>query len=185
MLRFLRLLPLVVALVLVGAPAPAADLENTLYMDVPAGRVVIEMRPDLAPITCAHIKELVRRGFYDGIVFHRVIGGFMAQTGDPKGDGTGGSGHPIKGEFSPTEKHVRGVVSMARTNDPNSGDSQFFIMFADAPTLDGQYAIWGKVVSGMEFIDKIKKGDPARNGAVDHPDRIIKMQVAADAEKKS
>ena len=185
MLRFLRLLPLVVALVLVGAPAPAADLENTLYMDVPAGRVVIEMRPDLAPITCAHIKELVRRGFYDGIVFHRVIGGFMAQTGDPTGTGSGGSGHPIKGEFSPTEKHVRGVVSMARTNDPNSGDSQFFIMFTDYPSLDGKYAIWGKVVSGMEYIDAIKKGDPARNGAVDHPDRIIKMQVAADAEKKS
>ena len=185
MLRFLRLLPLVAALVLAGAPAPAADLENTLYMDVPAGRVVIEMRPDLAPVTVQHIKELVRRGFYNGIVFHRVIGGFMAQTGDPKGDGTGGSGHPIKGEFSPTEKHVRGVVSMARTNDPNSGDSQFFIMFTDYPSLDGKYAIWGKVVSGMEYIDAIKKGDPARNGVVDHPDRIIKMQVAADAEKKS
>src|SRR5215471_10426826 len=102
-----RLLLLIAALTF-GGKAMAADLENTLYMDVPAGRVVIEMRPDLAPITCAHIKELVRRSFYDGIVFHRVIGGFMAQTGDPKGDGTGGSGHPIKGEFSPTEKHVRG-----------------------------------------------------------------------------
>ena len=107
----------------------AADLENTLYMDVPAGRVVIEMRPDLAPATVAQIKALVRRGFYDGIVFHRVIDGFMAQTGDPKGDGTGGSGHPLKAEFS-NEKHVRGVVSMARASDPDSADSQFFIMFA-------------------------------------------------------
>ncbi len=110
----------------------AADLENTLYMDVPAGRVVIEMRPDLAPATVAQIKALVRRGFYDGIVFHRVIDGFMAQTGDPKGDGTGGSGHPLKAEFS-NEKHVRGVVSMARASDPNSADSQFFIMFAPTP----------------------------------------------------
>ena len=184
MLRFLRLLPLVVALVLVGAPAPAADLENTLYMDVPAGRVVIEMRPDLAPATVAQIKALVRQGFYDGLTFHRVIDGFMAQTGDPKGNGTGGSGHPLKAEFS-NEKHVRGTVSMARASDPNSADSQFFIMFAPAPSLDGKYSIWGEVVSGMEYVDKIKKGDPARNGAVDHPDRIIKMQVAADAEKKS
>jgi peptidylprolyl isomerase len=181
--RILRLLPLLAALLFAGGTArAAADLENTLYMDVPAGRVVIEMRPDLAPITCAHIKELVRRGFYNGVVFHRVIGGFMAQTGDPKGDGTGGSGHPIKGEFSKTEKHVRGVVSMARTSDPNSADSQFFIMFDAAPSLDGQYAIWGKVVSGMEYIDAIKKGDPARNGAVTNPDHIIRMQVAADAK---
>jgi cyclophilin family peptidyl-prolyl cis-trans isomerase len=183
MRRLLRLLPLLAALALGSAGAArAADLENTLYLDAPAGRVVIEMRPDLAPVTVAHIKELVRRGFYDGIAFHRVIPGFMAQTGDPKGDGTGGSGHPIKGEFSPTEKHVRGVVSMARTNDPNSADSQFFIMFDAAPSLDGKYAIWGKVVSGMEYIDAVKKGDPAQNGAVSNPDRIIRMQVAADAK---
>ena len=162
----------------------AADLENTLYMDVPAGRVVIEMRPDLAPATCAQIKALVRRGFYDGIVFHRVIDGFMAQTGDPKGDGSGGSGHPLQAEFS-NEKHVRGVVSMARTSDPNSADSQFFIMFAPAPSLDGKYTIWGSVASGMDYVDQIKKGDAARNGAVVNPDKIIKMQVAADAEKKS
>jgi len=178
-----RLLALIAALT-VGGKAMAADLENTLYMDVAPGRVVIEMRPDLAPATCAQIKALVRRGFYDGIVFHRVIDGFMAQTGDPKGDGTGGSGHPLKAEFS-NEKHVRGVVSMARTSDPNSADSQFFIMFAAAPQLDGKYTIWGMVVSGMENIDKIKKGDPARNGAVVNPDKIIKMQVAADADKKS
>jgi len=178
-----RLLLLIAALIL-GGKAMAADLENTLYMDVPAGRVVIEMRPDLAPATVTQIKALVRQGFYDGIVFHRVIDGFMAQTGDPKGDGTGGSGHPLKAEFS-NEKHVRGTVSMARASDPNSADSQFFIMFAPAPSLDGKYSIWGEVVSGMEYVDKIKKGDPARNGTVADPDKIIKMQVAADAEKKS
>jgi len=176
-----RILLLIAALIF-GGKAMAADLENTLYMDVPAGRVVIEMRPDLAPATVAQIKALVRQGFYDGIVFHRVIDGFMAQTGDPKGDGTGGSGHKLKAEFS-NEKHVRGVVSMARASDPDSADSQFFIMFAAAPSLDGKYTIWGKVTSGMEYIDQIKKGDPARNGAVTNPDRIIKMQVAADAEK--
>ena len=178
-----KVLWLIAALV-IGGSAMAADLENTLYMDVPAGRVVIEMRPDLAPETVAQIKALVRRGFYDGIVFHRVIDGFMAQTGDPKGDGTGGSGHKLKAEFS-DEKHVRGGVSMARASDPNSADSQFFIMFAPAPSLDGKYTIWGKVTSGMEYIDQIKKGDSARNGAVANPDKIIKMQVAADAEKKS
>ena len=178
-----RLLVLIAALTL-GGNAMAADLENTLYMDVPAGRVVIEMRPDLAPATCAQIKALVRRGFYDGIVFHRVIDGFMAQTGDPKGDGSGGSGHPLQAEFS-NEKHVRGVVSMARTSDPNSADSQFFLMFAPAPSLDGKYTIWGSVASGMDYVDQIKKGDAARNGAVVNPDKIIKMQVASDAEKKS
>jgi peptidylprolyl isomerase len=183
MRRLLRLLPLLAALTFTGtATAPAADLENTLYLDVPAGRVVIEMRPDLAPVTVAHIKELVRRGFYNGIAFHRVIPGFMAQTGDPHGDGSGGSGHPIKGEFSKTEKHVRGVVSMARTSDPDSADSQFFIMFDAAPSLDGKYAIWGKVVSGMEYIDAIKKGNPAQNGAVSNPDHIVRMQVAADVK---
>jgi peptidylprolyl isomerase len=176
-----RLLLLIAALTL-GGKAMAADLENTLYMDVPAGRVVIEMRPDLAPETCARINALVRQGFYDGIVFHRVIDGFMAQTGDPKGDGTGGSGHKLKAEFS-GEKHVRGVVSMARAFDPNSADSQFFVMFAPAPSLDGKYTVWGKVVSGMEYIDQVKKGDSARNGTVVNPDKIIKMQVAADAEK--
>jgi peptidylprolyl isomerase len=178
-----RLLLLIAALTF-GGKAMAADLENTLYMDVPAGRVVIEMRPDLAPATVAQIKTLVRQGFYDGIVFHRVIDGFMAQTGDPKGDGTGGSGNKLKAEFS-NEKHERGVVSMARALDLNSADSQFFIMFAPLPSLDGNYTIWGKVVSGMEYIDRIKKGDPARNGTVTSPDKIIKMQVAADVGKKS
>src|ERR1700722_9672303 len=157
-----------------------ASPEDTLYLDVPAGRVVIEMRPDLAPEHCAHIKALARRGFYDGIVFHRVIDGFMAQTGDPTGTGSGGSGHRLKAEFS-AEPHVRGTLSMARTSDPNSADSQFFIMFDAAPSLDRQYSVWGRVVSGMEFVDAIKKGESARNGSVSNPDRIVKMQVAADA----
>ena len=175
-----RLLLLIAALIF-GGKAMAADPENTLYMDVPAGRVVIEMRPDLAPDTVAQIKRLVRQGFYDGIVFHRVIDGFMAQTGDPKGDGTGGSGHKLKAEFS-DEKHLRGVVSMARASDLNSADSQFFIMFASAPSLDGKYTIWGKVTSGMEYVDQIKKGDQARNGTVSNPDKMIKVQIAADAK---
>jgi peptidylprolyl isomerase len=165
-----------------GGTAMAADAENTLYMDVPAGRVVIALRPDLAPNHVAQIKALTRRGFYDGVPFHRVIDGFMAQTGDPTGTGTGGSGHKLRAEFS-NEKHVRGVLSMARTADPNSADSQFFIMFAAAPSLDGQYTVWGKVESGMDYIDQIKKGDQARNGSVSNPDKIIKMQVAADADK--
>jgi peptidylprolyl isomerase len=157
----------------------AADLENTLYLEVPAGRVVIEMRPDLAPKHCAQIKELVRKGFYDGIVFHRVIEGFMVQTGCPHGTGTGGSGKHLKAEFS-KEKHLRGVCSMARAQDPNSADSQFFIMLDNTPSLDGQYSIWGKVTSGMEFIDAIKKGSPSRNGSVTDPDKIVSFKVAAD-----
>ena len=170
------------AMLALGETAMAADADNTIYMDVPFGRVVIAMRPDLAPNTCAQIKALTRRGFYDGVPFHRVIEDFMAQTGDPTGTGTGGSGHPLKAEFS-SEHHVRGTVSMARTSDPNSADSQFFIMFAPAPSLDGKYTIWGQVESGMEYVDKIKKGDQARNGVVSNPDKIIKMQVAADADK--
>ncbi len=158
-----------------------ADLENTLYLDLASGRVVIAMRPDFAPITCARIKELVRGGFYDGLSFHRVITGFMAQTGDPKGDGTGGSGQRLRAEFS-QERHVRGTVSMARASDPHSADSQFFIMFAPAPSLDGKYTVWGSVISGMEHVDRIRKGDAARNGVVVNPDRIERMQVAADVE---
>jgi peptidylprolyl isomerase len=184
MLHTLRGLILTVAiLTLGGGTAMAADLENTLYLDVPAGRVVIALRPDLAPNTCAQIKDLVRRHFYDGIVFHRVIAGFMAQTGDPTGTGTGGSGHPLKAEFSQTAHFVRGTLGMARTSDPDSADSQFFIMFAPAPSLDGQYTIFGEVTSGMEYVDQIKKGDPGRNGMVSNPDKIIRMQVAADADK--
>jgi peptidylprolyl isomerase len=162
----------------------AADLENTLYLDVPAGRVVIEMRPDLAPNHVARIKELTRQGFYDGIAFHRVIDGFMAQTGDPRGDGTGGSGRKLKAEFNKA-KHVRGTTSMARAQSPDSADSQFFICFAPAPFLDGKYTVWGQVVSGMEHVDAIKKGDEDDNGAVEDPDRIVKLQVAADVEGKA
>ena len=150
-------------------------------LDVKDGRVVIQMRPDLAPKTVARIKELVRSGFYDGLLFHRVIDGFMAQTGDPKGDGTGGSGTKLPAEFS-NEHHVRGTVSMARAADPNSADSQFFICLAPAPHLDGAYTIWGQVVSGMEYVDNIKKGASWANGRVADPDHIVKMQVAADAQ---
>jgi cyclophilin family peptidyl-prolyl cis-trans isomerase len=153
-----------------------SDLENTLYMDLKDGRVVIEMRPDLAPKHVARIKELARQGFYDGVAFHRVIDGFMAQGGDPTGTGAGGSGKKLPAEFT-AEPHVRGVCSMARAQDPNSGDSQFFICFDDARFLDRQYTVWGKVVSGMEFVDKIKRGEPVRE-----PDRIQKIQVAADAQ---
>lgn len=159
----------------------ADDLENTLYMDLKDGRVVIRLRPDMAPKTVARIKVLVRQHFYDGLAFHRVIEGFMAQGGDPKGDGTGGSGQNIPAEFNAL-KHERGTMSMARAQDPDSADSQFFICFAPAPFLDGQYTAFGQVVQGMEFVDKIKRGDPNNNGMVDSPDKIIKMQVAADAK---
>jgi cyclophilin family peptidyl-prolyl cis-trans isomerase len=158
--------------------AKGADLENTLIMQLTYGRVVIEMRPDLAPKHVARIKELARQGFYDGTPFHRVIEGFMAQGGDPTGTGTGGSGKKLPAEFS-NEKHVRGTVSMARSADPNSADSQFFIVFQDAPWLDGKYTIWGKVTEGMEFVDKIKRGE-GQNGIVQNPDKIISMKVAAD-----
>jgi len=182
MKRLIAALIAVFGLAVAAAPAPAADPENTLYLDLRYGRVVIELRPDLAPNHVARIKELARQGFYDGIVFHRVIPGFMAQTGDPTGTGSGGSGQKLKAEFS-REPHVRGTVSMARTPDPDSADSQFFICFADATFLDGQYTVWGQVVEGMEFVDRITKGDEANNGLVPEAqrDRIVKMQVAADA----
>ncbi len=154
------------------------DAENTLLMDLDYGRVVIKMRPDVAPKHVARIKELVRQGFYDGLTFHRVIAGFMAQGGDPLGNGTGGSGQNIPAEFSDVH-HVRGTVSMARSNNPNSGDSQFFICFAPSPHLDGQYTVWGEVVEGMAYVGMIKRGRP-RDGLVTDPDRIIKMRVAAD-----
>jgi peptidylprolyl isomerase len=157
------------------------DPENTLYLDLPDGRVVIQLRPDLAPTHVARIKELTRQGFYNGLSFHRVIPGFMAQTGDPRGDGTGGSGKRLKAEFS-NAPHVRGTVSMARASNPDSADSQFFICFAPAPFLDGQYTVWGEVISGMEFVDKIKAGSQANNGAVEDPTKIVKMQVAADVK---
>ncbi len=150
------------------------DPENTLVMDIDHGRVVIELRPDLAPNHVARIKELAREGFYDGIVFHRVIEGFMAQSGDPTGTGTGGSGQNLAQEFSDAP-HVRGTASMARAMDPNSADSQFFICFDDAPFLNGQYTVWGQVVEGMEHVDQIKRGEPVQD-----PDKIVQMRVAAD-----
>jgi peptidylprolyl isomerase len=180
----LRLTPLLVALSLIFAFAGAAaamDKENTLYIDLKDGRVVIEMLPKVAPNHVARIKELARAGKYDGVVFHRVIEGFMAQTGDPTGTGSGGMGEPLKAEFS-NEPHTRGAVSMARTNEPNSARSQFFIVFKDSNFLDGQYTVWGRVVSGMEYVDKIKRGAPG-SGAVSPPqDTMIKVQVAADAK---
>jgi peptidylprolyl isomerase len=157
------------------------DAENTLYLDLKNGRVTIELLPAKAPGHVARIKELVRSGFYDGLKFHRVIDGFMAQTGCPQGTGTGGSGKKLKAEFNDTQ-HTRGTVSMARAQDPNSGDSQFFICFANAPHLNGQYTAWGKVTEGMEHVDAIKKGDSYSNGSVKDPDTIIKATVAADAK---
>jgi len=180
----LRILALASALLFGSfSMASAADLENTLYLDLKDGRVVIEMRPDLAPQHVARIKELVRKHFYDGLLFHRVIDGFMAQTGDPKGNGTGGSGQNIKAEFS-HEPHLRGAVSMARAADINSADSQFFIVLSASTFLDGQYTYWGKVTQGMEFVDNVKKGNKQDNGSVSNPDKILKLQVAADVEKK-
>jgi peptidylprolyl isomerase len=164
-----------------GSAAAAPSPENVLVMQLKDGTVLIELRPDLAPKHVARIKELTRKGFYDGLVFHRVIDGFMAQGGDPKGTGTGGSGVKLPAEFS-KEPFVRGTVGMARSADPNSGDSQFFIGFAPAPFLDGQYTVWGKVIQGMEFVDKIKRGTGA-NGEVSNPDKIISMKVQADQPK--
>jgi cyclophilin family peptidyl-prolyl cis-trans isomerase/uncharacterized caspase-like protein len=155
------------------------ELENTLYMDLSGGRVVIQMRPDLAPRHVARVKDLVRRGFYDGLPFHRVISGFMAQGGDPTGTGTGGSGQKISAEFSP-EHHVRGIVSMARSSSPDSADSQFFIMLGTAPSLDGRYSVWGRVVQGMDLVDAIPKGSESDNGMVSNPGKIIRMRIAAD-----
>lgn len=161
---------------------PLLDPENALFLDLPAGRVTIQLRPDLAPGHVARIKELVRQGFYDGLAFHRVIPGFMAQTGDPRGDGTGGSGKHLKAEFSKTP-HVRGTVSMARAGDPNSGDSQFFICFDNANYLDGKYTVWGQVVEGMDAVDKIKMGSQLNNGKVTDPTKIVKLRVAADVKE--
>lgn len=158
----------------------AADPENTLYLDLKDGQVTIELRPDLAPKHVTRIKELVREGFYDGLTFHRVIPGFMAQGGDPRGNGTGGSGVNIEAEFS-NVSHVRGTLSMARSSSPNSADSQFFIVFADAPHLDGQYSVWGKVTDGMKFVSKIKRGEGG-GGEVNNPDKIIKMQIGSDVK---
>jgi peptidylprolyl isomerase len=161
---------------------PALDPENTIYMDTKHGRVVIQLFPDLAPKTVERIKVLSREGFYDNTPFHRVIEGFMAQGGDPTGTGTGGSKLPdLPAEFTTKRHFLRGTCGMARTADPNSGNSQFYIMFAPAPHLDGQYTIWGQVVQGMEFIDQIKRGSGG-GGTVRDPDRIVHMRVAADVK---
>src|SRR6202030_2289490 len=147
---------------------------NKLILETTKGRILIALRPDLAPAHVARIKELVGEGFYDGVAFHRVIDGFMAQTGCPHGTGTGGSGQKLKAEFS-KEKHVRGTVSMARAQNPDSGDSQFFIVFEDSKWLDGQYTVWGKVTAGMDNVDRIKRGEP-----VSDPDNIITARMAVD-----
>lgn len=185
-MAFRRLFAFIAALVTPAAAAiatetAAADAENTLLMELEHGTVVIEMRPDLAPNHVARIKELAREGYYDGTPFHRVIDGFMVQGGDPTGTGTGGSGQKLKAEFSDAP-HERGVTSMARTADPNSADSQFFIMLARTPHLDGQYTVWGRVSEGMEHVDAIRSGDAQRNGLVETPDRIVTLKVAADVD---
>jgi cyclophilin family peptidyl-prolyl cis-trans isomerase len=155
--------------------ADIKDPENTIVMETTKGKVVIALRPDLAPKHAERIKQLAREGFYDGIVFHRVIDGFMAQVGCPHGTGTGGSKHPnLKAEFN-AEPHVRGICSMARSSNPDSANSQFFIVFDDARFLDRQYTVWGQVIEGMENVDKIKRGEPVQN-----PDKITSMKVAAD-----
>jgi peptidylprolyl isomerase len=182
--KILTAFALICGLAVIGVTgqAQAQDLENTLYLDLKQGRVVIQLLPEVAPKTVARIKELTRKGFYDGLTFHRVIDGFMAQTGDPKGTGCCGSGHNLPQEFS-GEQFDRGTVAMARTgSDVNSADSQFFICFAPAPHLFGAYTVFGKVIDGMQFVDQIKRGDPNDNGAVLLPDKIVKMQVAADAK---
>jgi peptidylprolyl isomerase len=178
----LKRILLVLAFVIgAGAPALALDPENTLYLELNDGRVVIEMLPQVAPKTVARMKELARQGFFDGTPIHRVIPGFMAQMGDPTGTGTGGSGQNLPAEFS-TLRHERGTVSMARAADLNSADSQFFICFAPAPSLDGRYTIWGRVVEGMQFVDRIKAGTEEDNGIVLMPEHIKTIKVAADVK---
>ncbi|RWQ06115.1 MAG: peptidylprolyl isomerase [Mesorhizobium sp.] len=181
-------------LVTASVSAFAADPENTMIITLKDGDVTVALRPDLAPKHVEQIKKLVRQGAYDNVAFHRVIDGFMAQTGDVKfgnmkngfsadAVGTGGSDLPdLPAEFSKTERYQRGVVGMARSQDPDSANSQFFIMFAPAPPLDGQYTIVGNVENGMELVDKIKKGDAAQNGVVTDPDRMIKVRIAADGK---
>lgn len=159
-----------------------SDPDNTLVMELKDGTVLIEMYPDVAPHHVERIKDLVRQGFYDGLKFHRVIDGFMAQTGDPMGNGTGGSGLKLKAEFN-NKHHGRGTVSMARAASPDSADSQFFICFKDADFLDGKYTVWGQVISGMEYVDNIKKGNSAANGIVDNPDKIISMKILSDMQE--
>jgi peptidylprolyl isomerase len=168
------------ALAASSAAAQDSDPQNTLILETKNGKVVIKLRPDLAPKHVAQIKALVARKFYDGLVFHRVIAGFMAQTGDPKGTGEGGSDLPdLPAEFTQTP-FKRGTLGMARTDQPDSANSQFFICLADASFLDGKYTVFGEVTSGMDVVDKIKKGSESNNGAVTNPDKIVKLRLAAD-----
>ena len=153
-----------------------ATPDDTLIIETTKGPVTVAMRPDLAPNHVARIKELARQGFYDGVVFHRVIDGFMAQTGDPTGTGTGGSGQKLRAEFN-TEPHTRGAVSMARAQSPDSADSQFFICFGDSTFLDRNYTVWGRVTEGMENVDKINRGEPPAD-----PDKIISARIASDSK---
>ena len=166
------------AATLFAAPAFAQSGTPHLMLTLPAGVVDVELLPDLAPKHVERIVTLTDQGFYNGLKFHRVIAGFMAQTGDPKGDGTGGSDLPdLKAEFTTTQSFQRGVLGMARSSNPDSANSQFFITYADASFLDGQYTIFGKVVSGMEFVDALKKGDEGNNGSVTDPDTIISAKI--------
>lgn len=187
-MRFVLALTLLLSLPALAADAPAPDPENTVYLDLDYGRVVIRLRPDLAPKHVERVKHLIRGGYYDGMAFHRVVENFAAQTGDVKGDGTGvGTGRIINAEFSRTPQ-VRGTVSMARTSKRNSADAEWFIVLADNPdtraSLDGKYSAWGQVTAGMEFVDQIPKGDKAKDGrGIANPAHIIKMQIAADADQ--
>jgi cyclophilin family peptidyl-prolyl cis-trans isomerase len=177
MLRIVFLVLMMVGFMPENSEAVDLDKENMIYLDIEAGRIVILMRPDVAPNHVARVKELARAGFYDGTIFHRVIPGFMAQGGDPKGTGVGGSGQNIDAEFNRLP-HMRGTVSMARSQDENSADSQFFIVLDRSPFLDDKYTIWGRVIKGMEFVDMIEQGEPPRN-----PTKIVHMRVAADVDK--
>jgi peptidylprolyl isomerase len=187
-MRFsLKLITFIMSIILVNssnaeisAPTNESDF---IQMEITHGPVIIKLKPNRAPKHVARIKELTKQGFYNGVVFHRVIDGFMAQTGDPTGTGMGGSGQKLPAEFN-IEKHVKGTVSMARAMDPNSADSQFFICFNDAPHLDGNYTVFGEVISGMEFVDKIKKGSPQNNGTVENPDKIISFKLLSQEEAK-
>ena len=173
--------PILILILTIGVCMQIEANDNLLLMELKSGNVTIEMKPEIAPNHVQRIKELVREKFYDGLKFHRVIDGFMAQTGDPKGNGTGGSGKNLKAEFS-SANHVRGTLSMARASDPNSADSQFFICFADSPWLDGQYTIWGQVIEGMENVDNIKKGEGNNGAVIGEPDIIISLKLKSEKE---
>jgi peptidylprolyl isomerase len=176
----LRVLLALCAFAMLSLPAAAQSPADTIVLETNKGNVTIQLRPDLAPKHAERLKQLTKEGFYDGVPFHRVIAGFMAQTGDPTGTGTGGSKLPdLPAEFTTKEKFVRGTVGMARAQSPNSANSQFFIMFAPAPFLDGKYTIIGNVTSGMDVVDKIKKGPEAANGQVDGPDKVVKARLGS------